>query len=134
MDFEKRVQEATRQVARAGLAESLHDLSDGGLAVAAAESTFGPARLGARIEIETDLASAFALFHEAPSRVLLSVPEQNVAAVEKIAEEAGTPALAVGSTGGDALTFVLSGEELFATAVSDLHQAWDTALEGMLEK
>ncbi|MEZ5362442.1 MAG: phosphoribosylformylglycinamidine synthase subunit PurL [Bryobacterales bacterium] len=55
LDFEKRVQDATRQIAREGLAESMHDLSDGGLLVAAVESCFGPKRLGARLEIETDL-------------------------------------------------------------------------------
>ena len=37
MDYEKRVQEAIREIVDEGLAESAHDLSDGGLAVALAE-------------------------------------------------------------------------------------------------
>ena len=37
MDYEKRVQAAIREIVNAGLAESAHDLSDGGLAVALAE-------------------------------------------------------------------------------------------------
>ena len=43
MDREKRVHEAMREILAEGLAESAHDLSDGGLAVALAECCFGPA-------------------------------------------------------------------------------------------
>src|SRR5690242_1319586 len=49
MDREKRVQRAIREIVSEGLAESAHDLSDGGLAIALAESSFGPAGVGARI-------------------------------------------------------------------------------------
>ena len=48
MDYEKRVQAAVREIVAQGLAESAHDLSDGGLAVALAECSFGPAGVGAR--------------------------------------------------------------------------------------
>src|SRR5689334_20761122 len=41
LDYEQRVQAAVREIVRAGLAESAHDLSDGGLAVALAECSFG---------------------------------------------------------------------------------------------
>ena len=37
MDYEKRVQAAIREIVNEGLAESAHDVSDGGLAVALAE-------------------------------------------------------------------------------------------------
>ena len=43
------------KIVNEGLAESAHDLSDGGLAVALAESSFGPRRVGA------DIASRFRL-------------------------------------------------------------------------
>ena len=48
MDYEKRVQTAIREMVRAGLVESAHDLSDGGLAVALAECCFGADGIGAR--------------------------------------------------------------------------------------
>ena len=44
-----------------GLAESAHDLSDGGLALALAEASFGTNGIGARIEFDSDLASGFAV-------------------------------------------------------------------------
>ena len=41
MEREKRVHDAMREILAEGLAESAHDLSDGGLAVALAECCFG---------------------------------------------------------------------------------------------
>ena len=55
-----------------GLAESAHDLSDGGLAVALAECSFGPAGIGAQIDLDSDLRPELLAFHEAPSRILIS--------------------------------------------------------------
>jgi phosphoribosylformylglycinamidine synthase len=70
LDYEKRIQGAIREVVRAGLAESSHDLSDGGLAVALAESA--QAGVGARIEVESDLRPEFLVagagFHCKPIR------------------------------------------------------------------
>ena len=75
MDYEKRVQTAIRQMVTGGQVESAHDLSDGGLAVALAECCAGG--VGAAVEISSELRPEIALFHEAPSRVLVStaVPE-----------------------------------------------------------
>ena len=135
LDFEKRVQDAARQIAREDLAESLHDISDGGLLVAVAESTFSPRRLGARLDIETDLAPHYVLFHEAPSRVLLSVAPQLVGQIAAIAEKFGVPATAIGQTIAEHRMEVRwNGAALFATPVSELFEPWDTALERLLEQ
>ena len=75
MEYEKRVQAAIREIAAQGLAESAHDLSDGGLAVAVAESAFGPAKSARKsISIRT-CAPELLLFHEGPSRVLVSTAD-----------------------------------------------------------
>ncbi len=94
MDYEKRVQNAIREVVAAGWAESAHDVSDGGLAVALAECC--SVGIGASIKITTGLEPLFALFHEGPSRVLVSteVPE----AIEKIAREHNVECLRLGVT------------------------------------
>ena len=70
MDYEKRVHDAMREIVAAGLAESAHDVSDGGLAVAAAECCLGG--VGAALHFESDLSPEFLLFHEGPSRILIS--------------------------------------------------------------
>ena len=67
MDYEKRVHDAVREILAAGLAESAHDLSDGGLAVALSECcTPG---IGAEVTISGMARPEFALFAESPSRI-----------------------------------------------------------------
>ena len=90
MEYEKRVQAAMREIVNAGLAESAHDLSDGGLAVAAAECC---ANVGASLRARSrPLRPEFLLFHEAPSRVLISTAEPGKVAA--IAARHGVEALA----------------------------------------
>jgi phosphoribosylformylglycinamidine synthase len=90
MDRELRVHEAMREILAQGLAESAHDLSDGGLAVALAECSFGPAAIGAQIDLDSDLRPDMLCFHEAPSRILISTahPNQVAAIAEKHRVEA----------------------------------------------
>jgi phosphoribosylformylglycinamidine synthase len=96
MQFEKRVQAAMREIAAAGLAESAHDVSDGGLAVALAECCLGPAGIGAQVDLDSDLRPEILAFHEAPSRILLSTAQP--AAVAAIAAAHAVPAPVVGVT------------------------------------
>ncbi|MDE3195119.1 MAG: phosphoribosylformylglycinamidine synthase II, partial [Acidobacteriota bacterium] len=70
MDYEKRVHDAMREIAAAGLAESAHDLSDGGLAVALAECC--SPEVGANVKASAAVSPVLALFGESPSRILVS--------------------------------------------------------------
>ena len=133
MEFELAVQEATRTVARSGLVRSVHDVGDGGLAVALAECCFGAEPVGAMVELDTDLPPLAALFHEAPSRVLVSVAPSDAAQVIQIANDAGVEALVIGETTGPTLNVQLNGTECFSAPVSRLQALWDTAFESQLE-
>lgn len=67
-----------------GLVKSCHDISEGGLAVALAESSLG-GRLGADISIDTlpeNLNTAKLLFCETPSRFIITVSEENREKIE----------------------------------------------------
>ena len=132
-DYELAVQEATRKIVRRGLACSVHDLGNGGLAVALAECCFGTERIGVRIELETDYSGLYALFHEAPSRVLVSVSPDDASDVARIASGLGVEALMIGTTGGSALAIRLNGAECFAVPVARLHRVWDSSFETSLE-
>ena len=86
LDFKRElaVQNALRELIRAGHIRSAHDCSEGGLAVALAESCFNPdGSLGATI----DLGSAGAgrldqiLFNETQSRIVISTVPENADAV-----------------------------------------------------
>jgi phosphoribosylformylglycinamidine synthase subunit PurL len=128
MDYEKRVQAAIREVVNAGLAESAHDLGDGGLAVALAESTGGG--IGAAITLATDLTAEFALFHEGPSRILVSTSTPE--AIEKIAGQHQVACERIGVTMKERLRIDNHSDTWVDSPVVRLREVWDNALEGLL--
>jgi phosphoribosylformylglycinamidine synthase len=73
MALEKNVQGAIREMVTTNAVASAHDIGEGGLAVALAEASFGG--IGARIELRA-VQPEFALFHEGPSRILISTAIQ----------------------------------------------------------
>ncbi len=110
MEYERRVEAATRQIVSRNLAESVHDASDGGLAVTVAECCSG---VGARVVIESpDVPAVYLLFHEAPSRVLLSVDSRHLPAVLEIANQHGVAAPVTGETTDGSLSFRVNGIEV----------------------
>ena len=131
MDFEKRVQAAIREMIDQGLVESAHDLSDGGFAVALADSTFKNL-IGARIEFSSELRPEFLLFHEAPSRILLST--KSVQQVEQIAKGFGVPAPRIGATIEGRLEVRNRETPLLDCDVRNLRQLWESALESRLNR
>jgi phosphoribosylformylglycinamidine synthase len=128
MEREKRVQAAMREIAGAGLAESAHDLADGGLAVALAESSFGG--VGARLELASDVRAEFLLFHEAPSRILISTAEPEKVAA--IAAKHGVEALDAGVTIEMEIEIRRRGERLAVWNIEQLKSVWQNGLEAGL--
>jgi phosphoribosylformylglycinamidine synthase len=125
MAFEKNVHAAIRELVGAGLVESAHDLSDGGFAVALAEASFDG--IGAAIALPgSSLRPELLLFHEGPSRILVSTnsPEE----VSKLADKHGVPAVTIGTTVKGQVVI----EGYLRAAVEELHQPWATALESAL--
>lgn len=130
MEYERRVQQAIRRIVNEGLAESVHDLSDGGLAVALAESCFGPAKIGAKVDLSSGLRPEFLLFHEGPSRILVSAAR--VDEIAKIAAEFEVEAPVIGVTMKERLQISNLSGILIDLDVATLEQSWDSALERML--
>lgn len=116
MDYEKRVQAAMREIATADLAESAHDLSDGGLAVTLAECT---AACGADIQLDSPECPELLLFHEAPSRILISTErEQEIA---QIASRHDVELLTLGATMRERLRIKNGPVTLIDCAIETLH-------------
>jgi phosphoribosylformylglycinamidine synthase subunit PurL len=102
------------------LVDGIHDVSDGGLAVALAEMAV-KSGTGCRVP---GLGSWTELFAEGPSRVLVSVPPATIAPVTEMARAARIPATSIGAAGGDRLVV----EGLVDLAVTDMEAAWKAAL------
>jgi phosphoribosylformylglycinamidine synthase len=119
-----------RRIISEGLAESAHDLADGGLAVAAAECSFGAAGIGARLEVDSDLAPEFLLFHEGPSRILLSTSEPGK--ITALARDFGVESAVVGVTIKGKLQLSNRSQVLLDCELLGVKDQWQTALERKL--
>jgi phosphoribosylformylglycinamidine synthase subunit PurL len=129
MDYEKRVQSAIRQIVNEGHAESAHDVSDGGLAVALAECTVNG--MGADVELRGDmLRPEFALFHEGPSRILISTDVPKV--VEQIAQQHNIEVVRIGVTMKERLRIGDGSVTSVDSPVDRLKQVWENALAEQL--
>ena len=116
---ERRNGDFVRAEIRAGRVAACHDLSDGGLLVAAAEMALAG---GVGAVLRSPLVDAVAgLFGEDQARYLLAVEEPE--AVLERAAAAGIPALRTGETGGGALT-VEGRSSISLGELRDLHEAW----------
>jgi phosphoribosylformylglycinamidine synthase len=99
---EKGVQEVVLKAAREGILTSAHDCSEGGLAVALAESCIlSPASMGAMMTIAPEgiRMDAF-LFSESQSRIIVTVKEPDLKRLLQLIEEASLPYSMLGITGG----------------------------------
>ncbi|MFE4707023.1 phosphoribosylformylglycinamidine synthase subunit PurL [Peribacillus simplex] len=112
-----------------GLVASAHDLSEGGLAVALAESLFGASKLGANVNISGEPVSE--LFSETQSRFLLSINPENQAAFEALVEDARC----IGSVTADNKLVVETGSDskVLEADVEDLQTAWKGAIPCLLK-
>ncbi len=108
--------------------QGVHDVSDGGLAVALAEMAIHGG-VGARVEVTFDgCTPAEACFAESASVVVCSVDPSASAQVCGQAAVAGIPARVIGSAGGDRL--VATGA--FDVALADAADAWRNAIPRLL--
>ena len=108
-----------------GLLTSAHDLSDGGLAQAAAEAAL---RNGIGVTIGPSDDSFVQLFSESAARCLVTVRPDDTGALEAMAGALGVPIQRVGTTGGDALTV----EGAFSIPLDELRTAWTSTLPDAL--
>ncbi|MBR0591510.1 phosphoribosylformylglycinamidine synthase subunit PurL [Bacillus pumilus] len=122
-------QEALLAAIQNGLVQSAHDVSEGGLGVALAESTFGTDGLGADIQI--DLNSEASLFSETQSRFVVTVKLEHreaFAAAVKDAKEVGTV-----TNDGVFTVKNQEGQQWIHVAVNELERAWKGAIPCLLK-
>ena len=130
---EKAVQEVCIEAVAGGLIDSAHDLSEGGLAVCAAESCLlGSAGLGCTLDLDEKFRPDGLLFGEAQSRILISASEAFLPGVLDLAAEKGVPARVIGRTGGRELVIRQRGQELIRLPIDRLASAWKGSLPGAL--
>jgi phosphoribosylformylglycinamidine synthase len=132
LEKEKDLHLGLRALIHSGVVKSAHDCSDGGLAVALAESCISqlvaretPRLIGAEIDLSAikDVRLDALLFGETQARVVISVAPLNAGKVLAQAKILGVPAAAIGKVRGTALQ-IKHGEQTFSTNLTELHDGW----------
>jgi len=124
---EQKIQASISGLIEAGLIQSAHDVSDGGLMVTLAESGF-PRKLGFDVQSDAAIRQDAFWFGEAQSRVLVSVdPSQKIPFEAKL-NDSGTVYSALGIVKGTNL--VADGQVL--SSLDKAHTSYYTALETAL--
>jgi phosphoribosylformylglycinamidine synthase len=134
LDLEKEatLQRALITIIQQGLAESVHDCADGGLAIALAEAAF-PKGVGLAVNLAArGLPPEFVLFGEDASRVILSCDPANLARIQQMASEYDLFADVLGETGGECVEISLDGRPMVSAQARELSDEYEGALEKAL--
>jgi phosphoribosylformylglycinamidine synthase len=139
LEAEKSLHDCVLALIGEGLVQSAHDCSDGGLAVALAESCMsGPERhLGVVVKLVVGrLRRDAALFGESQSRVVLSAKPVHRQKICDQATRFGVPLQVIGSVRGDRLVVHLENESSTNTvidvSIDVLRDRWNCSLERAL--
>ena len=145
VERELAVQNAVRELIRAGLLRSAHDCSEGGLAVALAESCFNPAGL---FGTEVDLSGfvhgpagrsgtghspvATVLFNESQSRIVISCAPNDAEKITAMLASKNVPHQKLGKVTRNTLAIKLPGAEL-SWPIETIHDDWFNAIRRAVE-
>jgi phosphoribosylformylglycinamidine synthase len=131
LERELAVQSAVRDLIQAGLVRSAHDCSEGGLAVAIAESCFNPdGVLGAEINFEDadHRAAATVLFNESQSRIVISCAPNDAERMLAMLHTRNVPHRKLGKVGGETLSI-----NEFKWPVAEIYDDWFNAIRHAVE-
>ena len=124
---EERVQGLVRASIELGLLQSAHDLSDGGLAIALAESTL-PTGHGAVITLPEDSQPHLTLFGERSASIVVSVAPSKNSGFLTLARTHDLVPQSIGSVSGEALSIAVGSETLISTSVVSLVEQFESAI------
>jgi phosphoribosylformylglycinamidine synthase II len=129
LERERAVKDFCREAIGRGFIRSAHDLSEGGLAVCAAECCFlSGTMVGCVIGLEDTFRPDALLFSETQSRLLVSTAARNLPQLLMLAEERAVPAKAIGQAGGREFIIRRGDRELVRLPVEQIYDVWKKAL------
>jgi phosphoribosylformylglycinamidine synthase subunit PurL len=123
------------------LIRSAHDCSDGGLAVALAECSFGTSGVGLEVSLDSvhvanaaGINEAGTLFGESATRVIVSASSTRVTEILQRAAAHRVPARVVGETGGNRLRMAVAGRTAIDVPLKEAESAWTSAIERRFDR
>jgi phosphoribosylformylglycinamidine synthase len=131
LDHEQRLATTMITGAAAGLWSSAHDLADGGLAQALVESSLRR-DVGVTVTLPEGVDPFVYLFSESAGRVLVSLPAGSAAQLQELAAAGQVTATRIGVVGSAGLDAVVTVEDQFSLALSEIRDAWQAPIPAAL--
>jgi phosphoribosylformylglycinamidine synthase subunit PurL len=132
LKLEKKLQELVRNLIREELLQSAHDLADGGLAVALAESCMA-GEIGAVVKLKGQTSYELELFGEGPSRILISVNPDCGDQVKASAAESGLAVEEIGVVQGELLKITCGGVQVIELKLTQMEKAYREVFSWIME-
>ncbi len=152
-DREIAVQQAVLSLIRMGLVRSAHDCSEGGIAVALAESAIsGASLIGVNVHLENAAEdnrrnenrqsnkngrkprADQILFNESQSRILVSVKKIDLSTALSYLQEQGVPVQHIGSTIHETSLRITASDSTWEWPLESLRSAWGNSIERIMEE
>jgi len=129
---ERAVADSVIEMVKQGVINSAHDISEGGLAVAIAESAIG-GNTGADIHLKQDsLRLDQLLFSESQARIVVSVSAENLPKVEQIAHRNEVSYQAIGTVERNQFKIYVDGKEIISNSTAEIKDVFENSLERYL--
>jgi len=126
LDKEKALHSLVLRLIQSRLANSAHDVSDGGLLIAVMEACFNPNVLfGAELSFASPCRVSHTYFGEAAGRIIISAAPGDLDAILSLSKQHGIECNILGKV-TDSDSFVVNNE--INTPISLLHKRWNSGL------
>jgi phosphoribosylformylglycinamidine synthase len=130
--LEKKNGDFVRGLIADGTVRAAHDLSDGGLAIAAAEMALG-SDVGVALGYQGDLSDAAFLYAEDQARYLIALPANKADGLDARARAAGVSYLVVGEAGGREVSYLGASGQRERVSLDDLRRAHENWLPAYMK-
>jgi phosphoribosylformylglycinamidine synthase len=128
LEDEKALLQLLQILIQAGMLQSCHDISEGGLAVTVAESAI-KGQIGCDIKINSGLGRVDGLlFSEAPGRVVASLRRADMTRLVEMVVEQGVEMRIIGEVGGPTLICEDNGTEIIKLSMQEAAAIWEGAI------
>ncbi|HEY8541930.1 MAG TPA: phosphoribosylformylglycinamidine synthase subunit PurL [Pseudothermotoga sp.] len=133
LEMEKRLQKTCLRLIREKIINSAHDLSEGGLAIALAESCI-LGNLGVSCELKTNKRPDFVLFGEDQSRILISVSKEKISSFWEIVQQEDLPVTVIGEVIKQDFIIKINDNRVINTTVNEIQSIYNHSLEKLVNQ
>ncbi|MDB5431055.1 MAG: phosphoribosylformylglycinamidine synthase [Caulobacter sp.] len=126
LEHERRNGDFIRALIGTGMLSAVHDLSDGGVMIGAAEMAMA-SKVGLTFGVQGDGPDHGFFFGEGQGRYLVACPAEHAENIIEAGEDRGVESLALGEAGGERFVVIGADGELASIPVDrlrDAHEAW----------